>query len=103
MMFRPYLIGDHFTSWGYHKPLLPLYNEMSKAAPMRVARHRNKVQDLRFTDKYLPGNSMPCDYTSRHAAPIEDLTEEEKRWLTVDVAEDIQVMRVIMTRATRTS
>ena len=34
---------------------------MSKAAPMRVARHRNKVQDLRFTNKYLPGKSMPCD------------------------------------------
>ena len=103
MMFWPSMIGVHFTSWGDHKPLLPLYNEMSKAAPMRVARHRNKVQDLRFTDKYLPGKSMPCDYTSRHAAPIEDLTEEERRWLMVDVAEDIQWMRVIMTRATRTS
>ena len=63
---------------------------------MRVARHRNKVQDLRFTDKYLPGKSMPCDYTSRHAAPIEDLTEEEKRRLMVDMGEDVQVMCVIM-------
>ena len=43
---------------------------------MRVARHRNKVQDLRFTDKYLPGKAMPCDYASRHAVPIEDLNEE---------------------------
>ena len=41
MMFRPYLIGVHFTSWGDHKPLLLLYKEMSKAAPVRVARHRN--------------------------------------------------------------
>ena len=40
-MFRPYLIGVHYTSWGDHKPLLLLYNEMSKAAPVRVARHRN--------------------------------------------------------------
>ena len=40
-MFQPYLIGVHFTSWGDHKPLLPLYNEMTKAAPVRVARHRN--------------------------------------------------------------
>ena len=40
MMFWPYLIGVHFTSWADHKPLLPLYNEMSKAAPVRVARHR---------------------------------------------------------------
>ena len=96
MMFWPSMIGVHFTSWGDHKPLFPLYNEMSKAAPVRVDRHRNKLQDLRFTDKYLPGKSMPCDYTSRHAAPIEDLTKEEKRRLMVDVGEDIQVMRVIM-------
>ena len=73
MMFRPYLIGVHFTSWGDHKPLLPLYNNMCKAAPVRVARHRNKVQDLRFINKYLQGKAMPCDYTSRHAVPIEDL------------------------------
>ena len=79
MMFRPYLIGVHFTSWGNHKPLLPLYNEMSKAAPVRVARYGNKVQDLRFTDKYLPGKAMPCDYASRHTLPIEDLTEEKER------------------------
>ena len=63
---------------------------------MRVARHRNKVQDLRFTDKYLPGKAMPCDYTFRYASPIEDLTEEEKELLMVDVGDDIQVMRVIM-------
>ena len=96
MIFRPYLIGMDFMSWGDHKSLLPLYNKMSKAAPVRVARHRNKVQDLRFTDKYLPGKSMPCDYASRRAAPIQDLTEEEKESLMVDVGEDIQVMRVIM-------
>ena len=39
---------------------------------------------------------MPCDYASRHAAPIEDLTEEEKERLMVDVGKDIQLMRVIM-------
>ena len=96
MMFRPYLIGVHFMSWGDHKPLLLLFNEMSKAMPVRSARHRNKVQDLRFNDKYLPGKSMPCNYASRHASPIKDLTEEEKERLMVDVGEDIQVIRVIM-------
>ena len=96
MMFRPYLIGVHFTSWGDHKPLLPLYNEMTKAAPLRVGRHRNKVQDLSFTDKYLPGKEMPCDYASRHAVPIEGLDEEEKERLMVDTGEDIQVMRVFV-------
>ena len=69
---------------------------MSKAAPVRVASHRNKIVDLKFTDKYLPGKKMPCDYASRHAVPIEDLTEEEKERLMVDVGEDVQVMRVIM-------
>ena len=60
-MFQPYLIGVHFTSLGDYKPLLPLYNKICKAAPVRVAKHRNKVQYLRFTDKYLPGKAMPCD------------------------------------------
>ena len=96
MMFRPYLIGVHFTSWGDHKHLLPLYNEISKVAPVRIARHRNKVLDLKFTKKFRPGKKMPCDYPSRHAVPIEDLTEEEKERLMVDVGEDMQVMRVLM-------
>ena len=39
---------------------------------------------------------MPCDYTSWHAAPIEDLTEEERERLMVDMGEDMLVMRVIM-------
>ena len=69
---------------------------MSKARVARVARHRNKVLDLKFTDKYLPGKSMPCDYASCCAAPIKDLTEEEKERLMVYMSEDIKVMRVIM-------
>ena len=96
MMFRPYLIGVQFKSWGDHEPLLPFYNELTKAAAVRVARHRNKILDLQFTDKNLPGKQMPCDYASRCAVPIEDLTEEEREMLMVDVGEDVQVMRVIM-------
>ena len=60
-----------------------------------MARHRNKILDLQFTDKYLPGKQMPCDYASRHAVPIEDLTNK-KEPLTVDEGEDVRVMRVIM-------
>ena len=63
---------------------------------MRVARHRDKVQDLRFTDKYLPGKTMPRDYASCHAAQIEDLNEEERERLMLDTGEDIQVMRVFI-------
>ena len=69
---------------------------MSKAAPVRSARHRNKVLDLKFTDKHLPGKKMPCDYSFRHAAPIKDLTEEEMERLMVDMGVDVQVIRVIM-------
>ena len=75
--------------------MLPLYNEMIKAAPVRVARYRNKVLDLKFTDKYLPGKWMPCTYASRHTVLMEDLMEEKER-LMVDLGEDVQVMRVIM-------
>ena len=49
-MFRPHPTGVHSTYRGDHKPRLTLYNEKTKAAPVRVGRHRNKVQDHSFTD-----------------------------------------------------
>ena len=52
-----------------------------------------KEQDQRSTDKHLPSRSRRCYYTSRHAEPIEDLTEEEKGRKKVDRDGDIQVMR----------
>ena len=76
--------------------LLPQYNDMTKAAPVRVGRHRNKVQDLSFTDKYLEGKAMPCNYTSRHGVPIEGHNEEEKGRHRVDNGKDIQVRRVFI-------
>ena len=65
-------------------------------APVRMARHRKKILYLKFTNKYLPGKQMPCDYAFRHAVPIEGLTKEENEWLMVDEGEDVHVMRVIM-------
>ena len=91
MMFRHYLIGVNFTAWGDHQPLLPFYNDMCKAAPVRINKHRTKILDLKFKDKYLP-----CDHTSRHPRPIEGLTTKEKERLLLDEGDDIQVMRVIM-------
>ena len=96
-MFRPYLIGVKFTSWGDHQSLIPLYNDLTRPAPVRVAKHRTRITDLTFTDKYLPGKEMPCDYASRHPAPIERLSPREKERQLVDEAGDVQVMRVIMT------
>ena len=74
MMDWPDLDGRHLTTWGDYKPSLLIHNEMSKTVPGRVARHRNKVQDLRDTDKYLQGKPRPGDYTTCQAAHIEDHT-----------------------------
>ena len=51
------------------------------------------MQDLSFTDKYLPGKAMPRDYASRHAMLIEGLDEEEKERLKVHTGEDTQEER----------
>ena len=95
-IFRQYLVGQRFTSWGDQRPLIPLYNDFTKQAPARVNKHRNKVVDLTFTDKYLPGRYMPADFNSRHPEPITHLSKHERENLQIDDGEDIQVMRVIM-------
>ena len=95
-MLRPYLIGRPFTSWGDHYPLVPLYNNLSKPASRRVARHRQQVQDLSFTDKFLAGKSNPCDYRSRHPTQLTGLTSEEREKLNVDDSEEVLVMRMLV-------
>ena len=79
-----------FTSRGDHKPLRPLYNDMTKTAQGRVTRHRNTEQDLHYTDKYLEGRAMPGNHATRHAAPIEGLDEEEQEKPMVNNGKDIQ-------------
>ena len=68
-------------------------SKMTKAEPGRVARDRNKVQDLRDTDKYLQGKPKPGDYTTCQAAHIKDHTEEKEQ-RKVDECEEIQEKRV---------
>ena len=94
-MFRPYLVGTKFTSWGDHQPLLPFYNDLTKPAPARIAKHRSRIIDLEFTDKYLPGKKIPSDYNSRHPASIEHLSPGERAAMYVDDGDDIQIMRMI--------
>jgi hypothetical protein len=96
LLFRHFLIGVHFTSWSDHFPLLPFYNDLNKPAPVRVTKHRNKICDLTFTDKFLKGEVVPADYNSRHPRPIDHLSEEEREQLHVDDGEDVQIMRVMM-------
>ena len=96
VMFRPYLIGTKFTSWGDQQPLVSLYNDMSRPASVRINKHRHKAMDLSFTDKYLPGRANPADYNSRHPKPIKALRPQERENLMVDDGDDIQVMRVML-------
>jgi hypothetical protein len=70
---------------------------MTKAAPVKVGRHRNKVQEHSSTDKYMPGKARPCDYADRHAEPSEGLEEEEKEHLKANTGEVTQVERVSAT------
>ena len=95
-MLRPYLIGKHFTSWGDHYPLVPLYNNLSKPASRRVAKHRQQVQDLSFSDKYLSGKLNPCDYKSRHPTQLTGLSPEEREKLSIDDSEEVMVMRMLV-------
>ena len=75
--FRYYLTGIHFTSLGDQEPLVSIYNS-SKAASMRISKHRMKVQDLCFKDKYMPGRKIPCDYNSQHPQPMQHLCQEDR-------------------------
>ena len=77
-MLRSYLVGQHFTSWGDHRPLTSVFNNPSTPTSIRIDALRKKVQDLSFTDKFIPGKSNPCDYRSRKPTSIKDLSEAEQ-------------------------
>jgi len=96
LMFRNFLIGTKFTAWGDHQPLVPFYNDLTKPAPLRVTRHRNRILDLTFVDKYLKGAHVPADFNSRHPKPIDHLSVQERQDLLVDDGEEVHIMRVIM-------
>ena len=96
LAFRPYLIGTKFTSWGDHQPLLPFYNDLTKPATARIYKHRARITDLTFTDKYLSGKVVPADFNSHHPQSISHLNRQEREEMAVDDGEDIHIMRVIM-------
>ena len=95
-MFRPYLVGTKFTSWGEHQPLLSFYNNLTKPATARITKHRYQIMDVTFTDKYLPGKKMPGDYNSRHKTPITHLNWKERATLMVDDGDEVQILIVMM-------
>ena len=94
--FRYYLSGCKFTSWGDQQPLIPLYNNLSRPSSARIAKHRQKIQDLVFCDRYMKGKDNPCDYGSRHPTPISHLSKEEREKQGVDEGEEVYIRRLFM-------
>ena len=93
--FRYYLVGQEYTAWTDHEPLLSIYNNRLKPTTKRIGRHRDRIQDLQYHLKYLKGERMPCDYGSRHANPIDHLSQEEQEQLGFDVGNDVYVRKII--------
>ena len=93
-----YLYGTHFEIVVDHEPLVPLYNNLSRPAPCRVARHRSKLRSFNFNMVYEPGHTTPCDYGSRHPAPPRKYTKAEKEDQGVEEEEEdaeIYVARLV--------
>ena len=89
--------GPHLKStWGDQRPLLAIYNIMARPTSVWLDKHRRKVQDLDFTDKYLPCKEMPCDFNSRHPNPINHLTEIKRLKLGLDDSDDITIRRIFI-------
>ena len=76
---RMYLLGTKFTAVVDHKPLLPLFNKVSRPKQARVDRHRMKLAAFDFEVEYEPGTSNPCDYGSRHPPVRREGQDEEAR------------------------
>ena len=93
-----FLYGTEFEIITDHMPLIPLYNNPTRPAPVRVERHRSKLRSFQFKLKYEPGKSLPCDYSSRHPPPPRCYTSQEKEEMGVEEEEKdgkIQVGRVL--------
>ena len=92
---RMYLVGMTFTAVTDHKPLVPLYNNPKKPGPMRVDRHRLRLQPYDFTVIHEPGNLNPCDYGSRHPISLDRYTPRAQQELAVCDDVEIHVNHII--------
>ena len=92
--FRFYLVGGEYTAWTDHQPLVSIYNDRGKKTSKRIASHRDEICDLQYTLKHLAGESMPCDYGSRHPFSIANLAEEEQEKLGCDTGKKIYVRKI---------
>ena len=78
------------------EPLFSIYNNSNRAASVRINKQRKKVQVLSFTDKYMPGKTIPCDYNSRHPKPIQHLSQRDRHKQGIDDGEELFIRRVFM-------
>jgi len=93
-MFWYHLSGIYFDSYTDHEPLLSIFGG-NKRGNGRVERHRLKVQDLKYTMKYIPGKENPTDYASRHPKPITEYTDSEQRSMLMDEDDELCISRII--------
>ena len=93
MMSRQYLVGNRFTSWGDHKTIKPLFNDLNKLKPVQIAKHRSKMICFTFTEKYMLGRNMPADDNPQHPKPITNthLSQQEREDIMMDDGEDVQI------------
>ena len=97
--FRFYVAGHDFTVWTHHQPLIQIYNNKQRPTLKRISKHRDAVQDLQYTMKYLKGEEMPCDYGSRHPREIHHLGIDEQNRLGFDNGQEIYIRRIQFTDA----
>jgi hypothetical protein len=93
-----YLYGTKFEVITDHEPLVPLYNNPARPAPVRVERHRSKLRQFDFKLVYKPGTTSPCEFGSRHPPPARQYSELEKEEMGIEEEEEdgeIWVNRVV--------
>ena len=64
-----FLYGTEFEVITDHLPLVPLYNNPNRPAPVRVERHRSKLRSFQFKIKYKPGHLNPRLQAGTHHHP----------------------------------
>ena len=93
-----YLYGTSFEVVTDDEPLVPLYNNPSRPAPVRVERHRSKLRQFDFKLVYEPGTTSPCDFGSRHPPPVRRYMALEREELGIEEEEEdgeIWINRVV--------
>ena len=65
LKFQIYLLGQKFTIFTDHKPLVYMFNKPRSQMPYRIERIRMKLQGFDFNVVHIPGVKNPTDFLSR--------------------------------------